>query len=195
MAIALWLVIWGFITASLRPLSGEPFAELIERAGNYGAPLTLLFMYGMGNWRQLFTRLKPDIQIDKKTSERLFACLQMAVFLLIAGHGWLNILAKKSLLDQYASLGFTNTTQMAFIVGFAEIVAAFFVLFRPTKQLLIIVLAWKIASEFFYPHYELFEWIERGGSYGCVLALLLILKPVTTKGFRKNSLQPQFQSL
>src|SRR5579864_444016 len=25
-----WLVVWGFITASLRPLSGEPFAELIE---------------------------------------------------------------------------------------------------------------------------------------------------------------------
>ena len=34
-----WLVVWGFITASLRPLSGEPFAELIERAGNFGAPL------------------------------------------------------------------------------------------------------------------------------------------------------------
>src|SRR6201996_8777155 len=27
-AIAIWLVIWGVVTASLRPLSGEPFAEL-----------------------------------------------------------------------------------------------------------------------------------------------------------------------
>src|SRR5476651_1716073 len=41
-AVLLWLVTWGIITASLRPLSGEPFAEFIERAGNFGAPLTLL---------------------------------------------------------------------------------------------------------------------------------------------------------
>src|ERR1700734_2260297 len=35
-AIPIWLVIWGLVTASLRPLSGEYFAELIERAGNFG---------------------------------------------------------------------------------------------------------------------------------------------------------------
>ena len=40
-AILLWLVVWGTLTASLRPLSGEPMAELIERAGNFGAPLAL----------------------------------------------------------------------------------------------------------------------------------------------------------
>jgi hypothetical protein len=36
-----WLVTWGITTAMMRPLSGEPFAEFIERAGNYGAPLAL----------------------------------------------------------------------------------------------------------------------------------------------------------
>jgi hypothetical protein len=41
-AIAGWLVIWGLVTAALRPLSGEPFAELIERAGNFGAPLAFV---------------------------------------------------------------------------------------------------------------------------------------------------------
>src|SRR6476646_5065830 len=39
-----WLIIWGAFTALLRPLSGEPFAEFIERAGNYGAPLALLLL-------------------------------------------------------------------------------------------------------------------------------------------------------
>jgi hypothetical protein len=34
---------------------------------------------------------------------------------------------------------------------------------------------WKITSEFFYPHYELFEWVERGGSYGALLALWFAL--------------------
>jgi hypothetical protein len=38
-AVFMWLVVWGLITATLRPLSGEPFAELIERAGNFRAPL------------------------------------------------------------------------------------------------------------------------------------------------------------
>lgn len=194
-AVAMWLVIWGFTTASLRPLSGEPFAEFIERAGNYGAPVALLCMYGIGNWKQWFARLKPDIHINTKTAERLFTCLQMAVFLLIAGHGWLNLLAKKSLLNQYSSLGFTNTTEVASMVGFAEIICAFITLFRPSKQLLIILFAWKIGSELLYPHYELFEWIERGGSYGCILALLLILQPQANKGFEVNRLQPQVQSL
>src|ERR1700749_5174117 len=37
-AVFMWLVTWGLMTASLRPLSGWPFAELIEPAGNFGAP-------------------------------------------------------------------------------------------------------------------------------------------------------------
>ncbi len=43
-AVVMWLVLWGFVTALLRPMSGEPFPELIERAGNFGAPLALLIL-------------------------------------------------------------------------------------------------------------------------------------------------------
>jgi hypothetical protein len=43
-AIVIWLMAWGLITAGLRPLSYEPFAEFIERAGNHGAPLGLLLL-------------------------------------------------------------------------------------------------------------------------------------------------------
>ena len=35
-AVFIWLVMWGLMTALLRPLSGEPFAEFVERAGNFG---------------------------------------------------------------------------------------------------------------------------------------------------------------
>ena len=45
-AILAWLVFWGIITALLRPLSGEPFAEFIERAGNFGVPLAFLLVSG-----------------------------------------------------------------------------------------------------------------------------------------------------
>ena len=51
--------------------------------------------------------------------------------------------------------------------------AAVAVLIRPVRPLLLVLLLWKISTELFYPHWELFEWIERGGSYGSLLALWL----------------------
>ena len=45
------------------------------------------------------------------------------------------------------------------------------VLMRPLWSVVLALFIWKIASELFYPHYELFEWVARGGSYGAILAL------------------------
>lgn len=42
----LWMALWGFWTALLRPIAGEPIWDFIERWANWGAPLALLFMYG-----------------------------------------------------------------------------------------------------------------------------------------------------
>jgi len=42
----LWAVFWGFWTALVRPLVGEPIWDFIERWANWGAPLALLFLYG-----------------------------------------------------------------------------------------------------------------------------------------------------
>jgi uncharacterized membrane protein YphA (DoxX/SURF4 family) len=97
------------------------------------------------------------------------------VFLLIAGHGWLNVIEKKGLLNQYASLGFKNTEVTAHLIGIMEIVAAVIVLLKPLRSFIVLLLVWKMASELFYPHHELFEWIERGGSYCSIFALWLLL--------------------
>ena len=35
-----WLVIWGTLTAMCRPMSGEPFAEFIERTGNLDSAIS-----------------------------------------------------------------------------------------------------------------------------------------------------------
>ena len=173
-AIPLWLVVWGIITASLRPLSGEPFAELIERAGNYGAPLALLIMSGGIN-KNFFTPIKPDTQPDEKTYARLIMCLRVVVFLLLAGHGWLNVIEKKGLIGQYKTLGFSDPLIIAKAVGIFEIISAFAILIKPFRQMIFVLIIWKIASEFFYPHHELFEWVERGGSYGSLIALWFAL--------------------
>jgi uncharacterized membrane protein HdeD (DUF308 family) len=186
-AIALWLIVWGLLTASLRPVSGEPFAEFIERAGNYGAPLALLILSGgFKNLRDLFTPIDPAAQVSTATLKNVTDCLKVVVFLLLMGHGWLNIIEKKGLLNQYASLGFLQPGKVAMLVGVFEIAAAFTVLIKPLATAILLLFIWKISTELFYPHYEVFEWIERGGSYGAILALWFAIKHVPS-GLRMPS--------
>lgn len=169
-AVALWLVFWGLMTASLRPLSGEPFAEMIERAGNYGAPLALLLLCAPLSAGDVFRKIGPQM-ISEKNLYSMVTCLRVVVFLLFAGHGWLNLLGKKGLIDQYAALGFSDPHTISQLIGFLEIAAGISVLFVLSPGWLLVLLAWKAASEMLYPHYPVPEWIERGGSYGAILAL------------------------
>ena len=180
-----WLVIWGLITALLRPLSGEPFPEFLERAGNYGAPLALLLLSGgIGkNIKGLFTQVTANIHVNEKSLAGVISCLRIVVFLLFLGHGWLNIIQKKSLLNQYTSIGFANPGKIAQVVGILEIIGGLTVLIRPFGPIVLALFIWKVTSEFFYPKYELFEWIERGGSYGAILALWFAMG--ATPAFRK----------
>ena len=173
--ILLWLVIWGIVTAMLRPLSGEPFAEFIERAGNFGAPLALLMLSGGVNLRGLFTPVDSNTEIPAEVLQKAITWLKLIVFLLLAGHGWLNLVEKKGLIGQYTSLGFNNPAFVAHLVGAVEIAAAASVLIKPIRPIILTFLVWKMASELFYPHWEALEWIERGGSYGCILALWLLI--------------------
>ncbi|MES2829859.1 MAG: hypothetical protein V4687_17000 [Bacteroidota bacterium] len=174
-AVALWLVIWGLATASMRPLAGESFAELLERAGNFGAPLALLLLCpaekGFKAW---FKKLRPPGSITPMQSKRLKICLQLAAFFLLAGHGWLNLIEKKGLLAQYASLGFENVYNVALYAGIFELAAGIVILVKPFRSVVIIILIWKTGTELFYPHWALIEWVERGGSYGTLLALWFI---------------------
>jgi hypothetical protein len=189
-AVLLWLVVWGAITALLRPLSGEHFAETIERAGNYGAPITLLILSGFGgkSIKAWFDRISPDTLTNEKTLAAATTCLKIMVFLLLAGHGWLNLVEKKGLMGQYISLGFSNPAQVARIAGMFEIVAAFSILIRPIRPVLIALLIWKMGTELFYPDWEAFEWIERGGSYGTILALWFILPQLSMRSQKINQI-------
>lgn len=51
--VLLWAAIWGFWTALVRPLVGEPIWDFVERWANWGAPLALLLLYGWPkNWKE-----------------------------------------------------------------------------------------------------------------------------------------------
>jgi hypothetical protein len=176
-----WLVIWGFVTALCRPLSGEPFAEFIERAGNYGVPFAFLLLAGPLTKKNLLEPVSPDQPADDQTLRKVFLSLKIIVFLLLAGHGWLNLLEKKSLLGQYSALGFSQPETVALTVGLFEVSAAVSVLIRPLRSLIFILFIWKMGTELLYPQFEFFEWVERGGSYGALLALWFILDPKLTQ--------------
>lgn len=45
--VLLWAVFWGFFTALLRPMVGEPFWDFVERWANWGAPLALFLVHGI----------------------------------------------------------------------------------------------------------------------------------------------------
>ena len=104
--------------------------------------------------------------------------LKIVVFLLLAGHGWLNLIEKKGIMSQYASLGFSNPGQAALFVGVFELTAAVSILVKPMRPVIFILFVWKMGTELFYPHWEVFEWIERGGSYGSLLALWFLIPRV-----------------
>ena len=176
-AVLWWLVIWGALTAFLRPMSGEPFAEFIERAGNFGAPLALLVLTSEKGslFKGLFSLVKPAAQTNEATITRVTNVLRVVVFLLLIGHGWLNLIEKKGLMGQYTALGFSNPGTVAHIAGMFEVAAACLLLFRPLRPVIFALLIWKTGTELFYPHWEMFEWIERAGSYGSLLALWFIL--------------------
>ena len=80
----------------------------------------------------------------KQLLQRVKICLRIVVFLLLLGHGWLNLIEKKSLLDQYHSLGFSNPANVAHIVGALEMLAAISTLIKPVHSILVIFFIWKI---------------------------------------------------
>jgi hypothetical protein len=189
-AVAVWLVIWSVITAACRPLSGEPFAEFIERAGNYGVPLALLVLAGGIQWNVnwLFSTVNAQEPVSEKSLARVKLILRLTVFLLLAGHGWLNLIQKPGLINQYTALGFSNPVNVSLLAGIFEIMAAIAVLVKPVRPLIVVFFTWKIGTELFYPHFEIFEWVERGGSYGTLLAVWLCLDPLykTENNFTKQ---------
>lgn len=171
-----YMSIWALWTALLRPLSGEPFFEAIERAGNYGVPFALLLLTALPtSVGALFTSLGAATR-DARALGRARLVLQWTTVLLLAGHGALGaITGKAGLLGHYNALGLPVGTVAA--VGWFELALAVVVVVRPMVGLLVFIAAWKIATEslFLVAGAPIWEVIERGGSYAAPLALAVML--------------------
>ncbi len=54
-SVLIWAAIWAFSTALIRPISGEPIWDFVERSANWAVPLALLYLQGFPkNFKELF---------------------------------------------------------------------------------------------------------------------------------------------
>src|SRR6266851_2760471 len=139
--ILLYMAFWGLVTATIRPLSGEPIWEFVERIPNWAVPLAFFGVRSMAQPRPEWLRLIPQ-----RTAVDWL--LRLAVAGALVGHGAYGaILAKASWLSYFAVLGLSEATVASgglfSIVGGAEIVLGLIVLLFPVPALLLFVAAWK----------------------------------------------------
>lgn len=170
-----YMAAWATWTALLRPLSGEPIYETIERAGNFGVPIALILLSGMKlSFRDLGAALQGP-RDDASTIARAQTALRWTTALLLVGHGALGALTGKAMLTgHYAWLGLPASTTG--LVGWFEIALGVAIAFRPLAGLLIVAAAWKLATEslFIATGAPIWEFVERAGSYAAPLALLAL---------------------
>ena len=171
-AVLLYMAVWGFVTALLRPLSGEPVWEAVERAGNYGVPLAFFLLTQARGWFSQ-TELRP---LDQPLRERLGFLLRATTGALLIGHGLLAAAVQKVVFTHHLQALGLPAVPVPALGGF-EIALGLAVCLAPVAPLLLFVFAWKVVTELLYPlsAAPFWEVIERGGSYAAPLALFFLL--------------------
>lgn len=174
----LYMAFWGLLTATIRPLAGEPIWEFVERVPNWAVPLAFFGLRSMGQPRPEWLRQPGGITSGRSAVDWL---LRVAVAGALVGHGAYGaILAKASWFGYFAVLGFSQTTVESLglfsVVGGAEIALGLIVLVFPVPALLIFLAAWKIFTELLRPAAgeSFFEFVERASNMIAPLALLYV---------------------
>jgi hypothetical protein len=170
---------WGVLTALLRPLVGMSPFEAAERAGNVGPSIALLLgASGAG----LLAHMRVEDLSSEQNYRRLRRVLVLTTSVLLLGHGALALAGKPLLIQHWQSIGVIHTAdageRFIQLTGGMEIGAALMLLAWPTRALCLIIFTWKLATEtlFITSGAPVWEVLERGGSYGAPLALLVLLQ-------------------
>jgi hypothetical protein len=176
-AVVLYMAFWGLQTAWLRPLAGQGVWELLERAGNYGVPLAFLCMLGPGRSLADWFSTRPAPALTEGRARATAWILRVTTALLLIGHGGFDFAMRKDWSGYAAAIGISPATLAAHplrpLAGWFECALGLLVLAWPARTLLMFVFAWKLGTEAVRPlaGEPIWEFIERGGSYGAPLAL------------------------
>ena len=201
--ILLYMTVWSFWTALLRPFSGEGWWEFLERAGNYGVPLAFLY------WSRRGPRLRDWLAVIRVSRarpphpERLAWILRITTAALLIGHGGFGAFMHKSAWVGYlGAVGLSpETVQAAALipaVGWFEIGLGLLVLARPAPAVLLFVFVWKVGTELLRPIVgePFWEFVERGGSYAAPLAFFYVMRWVRAAAIETDQLaEPRNEAL
>lgn len=171
-----YMAVWAAWTALLRPLAGEPVWETLERAGNYGVPLALLVLTGVPrSWREVWIVRDRPIT-STQVLERVAVILEWTTAALLAGHGAIAALTPSPVLGRHLEvIGLPMSASP--LLGWFEIALAVAIVVRPAVGLLLLVGAWKLATESLWiaDASPVWEFVERAGSYVAPLALAVLM--------------------
>ena len=176
-AVVLYMAFWGFQTGCLRPLAGQGMWELLERAGNYGVPLAFLVLLGAGRSVTDWFSARPAAPLTPARAAAISGILRVTTALLLIGHGAFDVAMGKDWSGYAAAIGIRPATLAAnplrAVGGWFECALGALVLAWPARGLLLFVFVWKLGTEALRPlaGEPIWEFIERGGSYGAPLAL------------------------
>ena len=179
-AVILYMTFWGFQTACLRPLAGQGVWELLERAGNYGVPLAFLCLLGAGQSPADWFSTRPAPGLTAARTSAIGWILRVTTTLLLVGHGGFDFAMHKDWTLYPAAIGISPALLAAHpltpLAGWFECGLGLLVLAWPTRGVMLLVFAWKLGTEALRPlaGEPIWEFIERGGSYGAPLALAWI---------------------
>jgi hypothetical protein len=176
-AVILYMTFWGFQTACLRPLAGQGVWELLERAGNYGVPLAFLVLLGRGRSLADWFSARPMPALTAARATAIAWILRATTALLLIGHAGFDFAMHKDWSAYAIPIGIDPPTLASHPLrpwaGWLEFALGLLVFVRPTRGLLVFVCGFKLATEALRPlaGEPVWEFIERGGSYGAPLAL------------------------
>jgi hypothetical protein len=180
-AVLFYMAFWGFWTALLRPLTGEGWWELLERAGNFGVPLAFLVWSRPGSHVRDWLSVSEPWPVTQAQVVRLAWILRITTAALLIGHGGIGaFMQKPDWIGYFGAAGITpemaEAASYVARLGWFEIALGLLVLFWSVPGVLIFAFTWKVGVELLRPlaGEPFWEFIERGGSYAAPLALLYV---------------------
>jgi hypothetical protein len=194
----LYMGCWGFFTALLRPLAGEGWWEFLERSYNFGVPLLMLWVHGVGthaiSWFTVITEVPRFTEARAQTAQ---LALRGIMASMLIGHGGLGlIMAKHSLLQFYEAAGLGAVaaplpTVTAVIGGF-EMILGVLCLEVKVTAFFVFICVWKLATEYLHVPARAYgawwEVMERGSSYAAPLLWIGFQQVLTTHGMMAQGL-------
>jgi hypothetical protein len=180
-----WASFWTVWTALLRPFTGEGWWEFLERGGNYGLPIAMLYLSGFtgpdGTLRSYLTGKARSVLTPRSALVTSWI-LRITTAILLIGHGGFGLfMHKKAWFSYFGVLGIGKDTAQSLsllsVVGAFEILLGIAVLIKPARPFVLAIFVYKVGFELLRPlsGEPFWEVVERGGSYAAPLGLFIAL--------------------